>query len=94
MCNFPQLQFSTGMRESITALLFRVLAVTDFLTLQETLTIWIQNFFGQESTALHTWGCRVGFFLMKSFKTISAWLLVGVALERFIGKKKNFIILV
>ncbi len=71
-------------QQSLTGLLFRWLAVFDFIVVQE----HIQSLFafgGIDLFTSHTWRCRFAFWIFLSVQIMAVWTLVGIAVERLIG---------
>ncbi len=73
-----------AMRGSLTAFLFRCLAVFDLLTIQQ---FWENIFylFGVVVVPPNNWYCRILYLICVSSQYIAAWVLVGISVERFIG---------
>ncbi len=73
-----------GMSETVTAFLFRMLAIFDLFSL-----LHISEYFffllDVETLSITTWSCRISSFAIRFFKTSSSWVLVLISMDRFIG---------
>ena len=73
-----------GMRESVNSIFFRALAVCDFIELLK-ISEYVFFLFNLETTAVNTPVCCITTFLIKGASACSAWCLVLISAERFIG---------
>ena len=75
---------SKGMNQGLTSFLFRVLAVFDTLSLIEAVGYIAPNL-GYDLIAQSGLACGIVISFLDMTRTVSAWILVGISIERCIG---------
>ncbi len=73
-----------SMSGSVSVFLFRFLAIFDFLVVQDHIQGWMR-YIGIDLFDQFDWTCKIAFWVFHSSAMISAWILVAVCIERFIG---------